>query len=150
MELRNSALDIIKSKFPNMPRYVLIDFVYKNYKNDMESLDELVEKFKNVQWKQEAITITPDIFEPQTAERLQQRKGGASSSFKVSNDEDRHSTQKQLVAQAPSTEPIIIISTPQGYELVEGWHRTIQSLENWPEGYKQNAWIGYEHAPVFS
>ena len=76
--------------------------------------------------------------------RLQQRKGGSANPYQVPKDTERHTTQQQLIAQGPSREPIIVMQTPQGYELVEGWHRTIQSLAKWPRGYKQVAWIGYK------
>jgi len=144
MELRNSALDVMRSKFPNMPEYVLVDFIYKNLKDDMASVDEYAERFKNLKWTQKTIVVTLDIFDADTANKLKRRKGGSENPDNVSNDAARHDTQKQMVSQAPSQEPIILITSPQGYELVEGWHRTIQSLENWPEGYKQAAWIGYK------
>ena len=49
-----------------------------------------------------------------------------------------------MVQSGPSKEPIILINNGNQYELLEGWHRTIQSLEMWPEGYEQIAWIGYK------
>lgn len=46
--------------------------------------------------------------------------------------------------QGISEEPIIVTKINGEYELQEGWHRVIQALILWPEGYEQNAWVGEE------
>jgi len=40
-------------------------------------------------------------------------------------------------------EPIIVAKLSNGYDLIEGWHRTIQHLQAYPEGYTASAWVGY-------
>ena len=45
--------------------------------------------------------------------------------------------------QGVSSEPIILFKRRYGYELVEGWHRTMQNLKAYPQGYKGLAWVGY-------
>ena len=143
-ELRGSALDYFQQMFPNMPRYVVQDFVYKNYRNNPEEAKHLLDEFGDMRWKQEAINVSIDAFDPETRRRIEARAGGTVNPFQVPKDEERHATQQKLLAAGPSQEPIIVVETPRGYELIEGWHRTIQSLQMWPEGYKQNAWVGYK------
>jgi hypothetical protein len=40
-----------------------------------------------------------------------------------------------------SAEPIIVAKLSNGYDLIEGWHRTIQHLKAFPQGYTGPAWV---------
>lgn len=144
-EIRNAAFRAAKKKFPNMPNYVVKDLIYAGVKEEPEVIsgNEWKDYYGDLQWKKEKLFITLDVFDPQTQEHLRSREGGKSNPHNVHRDAERHETQKQLIAAGPSQEPIIVIHTPQGYELQEGWHRTIQSLQKWPQGYNQLAWVGY-------
>ncbi len=56
-------------------------------------------------------------------------------------DVERHATQKELLAKkGTAPEPVIIAKTREGYDLIEGWHRVIQELIKFPEGYERKAW----------
>jgi hypothetical protein len=61
----------------------------------------------------------------------------------VPRDTERHATQAQLIKQQGGVrkEPVIMIKTSQGYNLLEGWHRTIQHFNLYPDGYVGPAWI---------
>ncbi len=142
-ELRRTSVDYFQRLFPNMPRFIVQDFIYKNFKDDPRGVVELSDDIKNATWKQETLVITLDVFDPETQKRIVQRKGGSANPLQGPNDAERHATQNALLSSGPSQEPIIVLHTPQGYELIEGWHRTIQSLEKWPKGYKQSSWVGY-------
>ena len=137
-----SVMQYLSGLFPNMPKYVLQDLVYKNYKNDLKGAKEMVPNFGNLQWSKETLTITTDIFDEFTRKKLAARKGGSANPDQVRNDAERHDTQQKLIQTGPSKEPIILRASTDGYELIEGWHRTIQSLQQWPDGYKQVAWVG--------
>jgi hypothetical protein len=39
------------------------------------------------------------------------------------------------------SEPVILIKRPDGYELLEGWHRTIQHFHKFPDGYTGPAYV---------
>ena len=150
-ELRDKNLEYLKSKFPKMPEYVVQDLVYQGYRDNPGLLDDpqerkdWVDDFVKMDWKLEELKVTLDIFDDDTKKRLTQRAGGKPAVTHVApKDKQRHQTQKQLIQKGPSQEPIIVISGPNGYDLIEGWHRTIQSLEQWPDGYKQIAWVAYE------
>ena len=63
----------------------------------------------------------------------------------VPRDAERHEIQKQIIQKSgqANQEPIIVIYHKDGYELLEGWHRTIQNIQAFPNGYKAKAWVGY-------
>jgi hypothetical protein len=89
-------------------------------------------------------TITLDFFSEETQKLLEPRMKGQMSQF-IPNDAERHATQKEILKKkGVSNEPIIMTLVDGEYELEEGFHRTIQSLLLWPEGYKQVAWVGEE------
>ena len=47
-----------------------------------------------------------------------------------------------------SREPVILIKTAQGYQLVEGWHRTIQHFDKYPNGYTGPAYVAVAQGPT--
>jgi hypothetical protein len=48
---------------------------------------------------------------------------------------DSKQTFKELIAKEIPKEPIILIKNGNKYELLEGWHRTIQLFEKYPKGF---------------
>ena len=94
------------------------------------------------------VKFTMDMWEPKTLKRLQARAGGSSKSADPdvhipANDAERHATQAKLAQQQGCIrkEPVIIIKTSKGYELLEGWHRTIQHFAANPQGYVGPAYV---------
>jgi hypothetical protein len=149
IELRQGLDQYLKQQFPDWPEYVVRDFLYKNIKdmppNEMkEWLDFQKKDLPIKQWKLENLKITQDIFDAETQKRLNQRQGGSSNPFNVPKDAERHATQATMIQkQGISKEPIIVIKRGNEYELLEGWHRTIQHLKSYPNGYTGPAWVGY-------
>ena len=149
-EYRNALYDFVKSKFPTWPEYVLKDFLYSQAKHirDEEELKDFLERnqkdFGQVKWRLEKLPITLDIFTPKTQRMIKQRAGGSSNPMQVPKDAERHAQQlKMIQQQGVRTEPIIVAKLNNGYDLIEGWHRTIQHLQQYPEGYTGPAWVAY-------
>jgi predicted nucleotidyltransferase len=149
-EYRNALYDFVKSKFPNWPEYVLKDFLYAQAKGirDQEELNDFLERNQKdlgqVKWRLEKLPITLDIFTPKTQQMITQRAGGSSNPMQVPKDAERHAQQlKMIQQQGVRTEPIIVAKLNNGYDLIEGWHRTIQHLQQYPEGYTGPAWVAY-------
>lgn len=158
VELRERVFQYLKSLVPNWPDYVVMDMVYKGYKKIASEKSEqfAIEDAKrylkdfptwhgynnanDIQWKLETIPIKLDLFEPNSQRTLMKRMGGATHD--APKNIQRHQTQAELQKKrgAPSQEPIIIAKKREGYDLLEGWHRTIEALKEWPEGYEQRAW----------
>ena len=149
-EYRNALYDFVKSKFPTWPEYVLKDFLYAQAKGirDQEELKDFLDRnqkdFGQVKWRLEKLPITLDIFTPKTQQMIKQREGGSSNPFQVPRDAERHAQQlKMIQQQGVRTEPIIVAKLNNGYDLIEGWHRTIQHLQQYPDGYIGPAWVAY-------
>jgi hypothetical protein len=149
-ETRNSLFAFVKQQFPAWPDYIVKDFLYQQAKtiDNREQMDDWLQMTKNdfgkVTWKLEKLPITLDIFTPKTQRMIKSREGGNSNPFKVRKDAERHAQQlKMIQQQGIRTEPIIVAKLENGYDLIEGWHRTIQHLKAYPEGYTGPAWVGY-------
>jgi hypothetical protein len=149
-EHRKGLYNFIKNKFPTWPEYVLKDFLYSQAKHiqNQEELKDWLDRnqrdFGQVKWRLEKLPITIDIFTPKTQRMIKQREGGSSNPFQVPRDAERHAQQlKMIQQQGVRTEPIIVAKLNNGYDLIEGWHRTIQHLQQFPEGYTGPAWVAY-------
>jgi hypothetical protein len=61
----------------------------------------------------------------------------------IQKEKERHATQAALAQQQGGVrkEPVLLIKTAKGYELLEGWHRTIQHFVKYPEGYTGPAYV---------
>jgi len=150
LETRNKMLAFVKQQFPTWPDYVLKDFLYQQAKGirNQEELDDFLKRNRNdfgkVQWRLEKLPITMDIFTPKTQRMILSREGGSSNPFQVPRDAERHAQQLKIIQQkGVSEEPIIVAKLNNGYDLIEGWHRTIQHLQVYPKGYTAPAWVGY-------
>lgn len=149
-ELRNRVQNYLQQQFPNWPPYVTNDFLYKNAKgiHSQEELQDWIAGIKKdypvKQWRLETLTITLDIFDTKTQQQIKTRAGGSVNPHNVPKDTERHVTQQLMIQkQGVSKEPIIVFKNSNGLELMEGWHRTIQHLKAYPQGYKGPAWVGY-------
>jgi hypothetical protein len=151
-ERRKSALEFVSDKTLEIagkrwPKYVVEDMLYTIFKDDPEPFGawviQFIEDYPNREWKLIELDVTEDIFDDKTKSQLETREGGKSNPNKVPRDEKRHEVQAKLLKEKGiSTEPIIVVQHKDGkYNLLEGWHRTIQSLIEFPDGYKQNAWV---------
>ena len=149
-ESRGSLFAYVKQQFPTWPDYVLKDFLYQQAKGirSQEELNDFLKRNRNdfgkTQWRLEKLPITMDIFTPKTQRMLISREGGSSNPYDVPRDAERHAQQLKMIQQSGvRTEPIIVAKLNNGYDLIEGWHRTIQHLKAFPEGYTGPAYVGY-------
>jgi GNAT superfamily N-acetyltransferase len=150
LETRNKMFAFVKQQFPTWPDYVLKDFLYQQAKGirSQEELADFLKRNRNdfdkVHWRLEKLPITMDIFTPKTQRMLVSREGGSANPYQVPRDAERHAQQLKMIQQkGVSEEPIIVAKLNNGYDLIEGWHRTIQHLQVYPKGYTAPAWVGY-------
>ena len=139
-----------KQQLPDWPDYVIKDFVYVQLKSktDMEDKKYWISKIKeaipNVKWKLEKLHLTMDSFNKDTRDGIEKRSGGKLNPDQVPKDTERHQTQAALLqSRGVSKEPIIVIKRADGYDLWEGFHRTIQNLNQFPQGYTCPAYVGH-------
>jgi hypothetical protein len=136
-ERASDPMSIFRELFPNTPEYVIKDFIFKHYQHAPNQIeDEIVDWINSLNWTKQTITVTLDVFDDFTQQRIRQL-------LKSGNDK-RFQYQRDQIASTgkPSNEPIILTFDDGKYELQEGWHRTVESIRTWPDGYKQAAWIG--------
>lgn len=92
----------------------------------------------NVQWshRPEILTfqnrqgVTPAAFDEDTTWRFLDRRFGFREEPQIRNDAGRTAKQKQIMQskEKGQNEPIIVVQTMRGYNLLEGWHRTMNYL----------------------
>ena len=145
-ERRQGMFNYLKEKLPYTPEYVVYDWFYKNNKNEtQENIEEVINKYKDVKWElKENFHMSLNILSDETINRLKERAGGIKKKD-LEGDLERHQTQSDLIkSQGISKEPLILLELLNGtYELVEGWHRTIQLFKLYPEGFEYpKVWIG--------
>ena len=163
-EYRDRMYQYIKSIVPGFPDYVVKDWLYANFARGATqgpnwSFDTIGKDIPNIlkdmglsvdtKWQLVPnMKFTLDMWEPKTLKRLQARAGGSSKSTEPdvhipARDAERHATQAQLAQQQGGVrkEPVILIKTSNGYELLEGWHRTIQHFAKYPNGYTGPAYV---------
>jgi hypothetical protein len=156
IEYRDRLLQYVKGLLPTWPDYVLKDWLVPN-KGDFSNLpadalkNGIMEKLQlaglsvDTKWQLvPAMKFTMDMWEPTTKQRLIGRAGGHSDmGLGVPKDKERHATQAQLAKQQGGIrkEPVLLIKSSQGYELLEGWHRTIQHFAMYPDGYTGPAYV---------
>ena len=158
-EYRNRLFQYVKSLLPTWPDYVLKDWLVPN-KGNFSNLSTdavkngIMEKVQsagltaNSKWQLVPnMQFTMDMFEPMTKQRLIGRAGGSSDlGMGIPKDKERHATQAVLAQQQGGVrkEPVLLIKSSKGYELLEGWHRTIQHFHKYPDGYTGPAYVAVE------
>lgn len=151
LERSEGLFRYIQQQLPNTPNYILKDVFWVKVKNiaDFQMLKEFINFFKSVKWTlKHNVEISLDKFNKDTIRRINMRKSGDENPLKVPRDKERHETQQKLIVQRGiSTEPIICMwdENENKLELLEGWHRTIQNLKQYPNGFiYPNVYIGYK------
>ena len=155
-ELRDKMFQYVKSLLPTWPDYVLKDWLVPN-KGNFSNLpvdavkNGIMEKVQgagltaDTKWQLiPDMKFTMDMFDPKTKQLLVGRAGGSSDlGMDIPKDKERHATQAALAQQqgGVSKEPVLLIKTAAGYELLEGWHRTIQHFVKYPDGYTGSAYV---------
>jgi hypothetical protein len=159
-EYRDRMYQYIKSVVPTWPDYVVKDWLYQNlaggetqgpgwsFGNARQDLATIINAQRlsfDTKWQLVPnMKFTMDMWEPFTKQKLIGRAGGKSDlGLKIPRDAERHATQLALAQQQGGVrkEPVIIVKRPEGYDLIEGWHRTIQHFKMYPDGYTGPAYV---------
>ena len=106
-------------------------------------------------WKLKVLTLSISKFSKVTASRILSRQFGDVVESYTPDDAERTKRQRDVVKGDGNNEPVILKSTPVGYEIIEGWHRVMSLLllgkleDKSPSEWKAipiKAWVGFEHA----
>lgn len=153
-EIQAGAWRAIKAMVPaHWPDYVVKDWLYVKIENEVQLKDKkefvahLLKTYPVRQWRLETRNFGYHSFDAWTQKRFLDRMGQTIQHFPVPRDDERHEIQANLIQQTgqANQEPIIVFQRPgvDGVELGEGWHRTIQNLKAFPNGWQGRAWVGY-------
>ena len=146
-EARDGLLRYLRGRLPEVPEYVLYDLYYKSVKN-MNNIElyEFLKEHGDIKWQLvKNFRIDPKTtFDDATLNTLKIRDGGKVNPYNIPKDEERHAgALERIGSKGMPTEPILLIKNGEKYELVEGWHRTMQLLNLYPNGYiYPNVYIG--------
>jgi hypothetical protein len=177
VEYRDRMYQYIRSIVPTWPEYIVKDWLYANQakpfgrQSNITSADRSFETLRtfipelladigltvDTKWQLVPnMKFTMDMWEPKTKQRLIARSGGKPTELVPSTmapnmkDAERHTTQAALAKQQGGIrkEPVILLKTSQGYELLEGWHRTIQHFAKYPDGYVGPAYVAVANSQL--
>jgi len=149
-ELRKGLMRYVSDKFPNMPEYVARDLIYKNSKmmtNDV--MKTWTRYYGSLKWKYNPnFEISFKILDNDTAHTIKDYMSRSDKPDQLfSKDAERYAKQREMIKQRGiSKEPIIVEESrdePGKFALLEGWHRTVEQLKVFPDGYTCAAYIGY-------
>lgn len=146
-EVRDAFLAYVKRKFPKMPDYVARDLIYKNSKNFPKDVAGVwTQYYGRYNWKLvKDFAVNDKVWDTETLERINRNMKSADDNL-YPNNKKRFMQQRKMVQQRGiSSEPIIVEESreEQGkYTLLEGLHRTVETLRANPQGYICPAYVG--------
>ena len=119
-----------------VPEYVFKETIY----NSVRHIDHILKR----DWQLEVLEIGLDDFCSDTRRRILERSFGDVEFPGTDRDLERTALQREkAIAEEPGTnEPVIIEEGIDGWELLEGWHRTMARLPRDGSKTKLRAWIG--------
>ena len=136
-----STTAAVDATVPDWPRYITNDW----FVNDSE--EEILRKIKlynltpDTSWQlYDQFHFTPGMWTPEYQEAHVQRiKDSAGSK----SDQARLESQRRAVQfhGGVNPQPVILSWRGIGYELIQGWHRTVTHFSFNPNGYVGPAWI---------
>lgn len=165
-ETRNKDIySLMRHFFDKTPEYVFRELYYAHngfFKNefidlinknvDDEEIEDTFSEWIDLKWKKHIIEVNINDFNKKSQIFMKDRKMGMLNLIDIPNDTERNKLHRDLATNNGKNEPVIVTKTSEGYELLEGWHRTMSILslgsdgtenyENWNK-VKLNAWIGY-------
>lgn len=155
---RTSIFGQLKQILPTWPDYVINDMIMPGFSNpnsgwktiedakrylETTFLQQYGKRANQVRWRLMPVNIKMDIFDSVTMQTLPQRVQGEKHQGPPNkNDTDRGQyAAKSLQGKTSYEEPIILAKLGGKYQLIEGWHRVIELLINFPQGTMQQAYV---------
>ena len=159
IENRNKYIySLMRPFFDKTPEYVFKELYYthngffNNQNADDEEIEDTFSEWIDLKWKKQIIEVNFNDFNEKTQIFMKDRKMGMLDLTDIPNDKERNNLHRDLATNDGKNEPVIITKTSEGYELLEGWHRTMSILSLGSDGtdnyeywdkVKLNAWVGY-------
>jgi len=120
----------MRKKYGNIPTYVFNEFYKGLGINTLTSQNTLTvfRKLNERKWTLEKLMLSPTSFNKRTLKSFDDRKFGDVNAWNAPRDAERMAIQKIRVHGDGNNEPVILFRNNNGYELAEGWHRTMNLL----------------------
>ena len=146
-ELRSGMMAYVKRAFPNMPDYVARDLIYKNSLHDPSNVKKVwIKYYGNLSWTfNPNFKINENIWDEETLDALVHQTQSSTNTTNPKHLQRFDRQRQQVQTQGVSREPIIVQKSTQEqgkYTLLEGWHRTVETTKQYPQGYSAPAYIG--------
>jgi hypothetical protein len=143
-EMREPLKRYYQSLVPDWPPYVVEDFFRSACGNDWKNGEMYRDCFHlrygdTGKWHLETVHLTFKAFTKETQRQLKERLSG--KVLGIPRDAERHAAQRALLLQRGTREPILLVQEGRRYDLLEGFHRTVQALQLFPDGYDQPAYV---------
>jgi hypothetical protein len=135
-EMRTKGLyKSLRTEHGNIPDYVFNEFYKSFHSNFLSKISadtlyakRVFDKLNKRTWTLERLRLSPKNFNKRTQDLFAEREFGAVNPYGVPRDAERMAIQKTRVFGDGNNEPIIIFRNSNGYDLSEGWHRTMNLL----------------------
>jgi hypothetical protein len=142
-EMRVKGLyKLLKNKYENIPTYVFNEF-YKGTGVEALTQSRTLLTFKKLnerKWTLEKLKLKPSDFNKRTLKSFNDRQFGKINAWNTPRDAERMEIQKTKVFGDGNNEPVILFRNSNGYELSEGWHRTMNLLLLGKNGEDVSEW----------
>jgi len=146
---RSGLFKRFKQELPGWPDYVITDMIYtkidnvSDFNGKMELIQELRDQIKSWNLHQN-VKLTFDMLDGDTQRMMKERKFGSLQHKDIPNDLERSEAAEKVIKtkQLQNMPPVIMVKRMDGYDLWEGWHRTMAAFRLSPDGIIVNAWIG--------
>ena len=134
-----------------MPDYVAYELIYKNSKNSPEDVRNIwVKYYGNLNWTLvNTFNVNSDVWDSETIysikDMMQQYDNEDVKEYFPKNYARFVKQKEHLQQRGISQEPIIVEESkdePGKYTLLEGWHRTVETMKVYPKGYTVPAYVG--------
>ena len=138
--------DILKKRYPNVPEYVIKDFLSDKDFSRMDDYEKMrgintVPGYIKKPYKLQIINVNPEDFDETTIQAFIDREFGEENTYLVPDDEARMEYQKKIAKGDGKNEPIVVYRMKDGkYRLLEGWHRTMSLLKLGDNGEDFKNW----------
>lgn len=112
---------------------------------------EEITHYFSLNWSQHVLTLRLADFTEETQSIMVQREFGNVQWRGISRDVERTGEQAERLKDMTKpgmNEPVILVKTNEGYDLLEGWHRTMAAFAMTrnprKDTVKMRAWVGRE------
>lgn len=154
-ELYYKYLSQLKGEYSETPEIVLTEFLDNKVFNDTENVKRIENTyygdiridirgyndwFLSGPWELKTLELSINDFSRTTKQGFIDREFGDINPYMVPDDKERMLHQMRKQTGEGENLPVILVQEKDGYELIEGWHRTMAILRLGDNGGSPETW----------